>query len=71
MSEPRGSGRTAGLYTADLPLPVPRVAVYSHPAFTATLAGMVTRYLAEGGYQAELIADHPSDFLVAWTEGES
>jgi hypothetical protein len=74
MSEPCGPGagdRTAGLYAADLPLSVPRVAVYSYPRFTDMLAGVVAGYLTESGYQAELIADHPSDYLVAWTEGDS
>jgi hypothetical protein len=63
--------RSAGVYTADLPLAYPRVAIYFWPdSPSADLEERVTRTLSAVGYQAERVAEHPRDYLVAWTEGD-
>lgn len=63
--------RSAGVYTADLPLAYPRVAIYFWPdSPSADLEERVARTLSAVGYQAERVAEHPRDYLAAWTEGD-
>jgi hypothetical protein len=63
--------RSTGLYSANLPMASPRVAVYFWPDSPAEeRAAAVIGALQAVGYQAELVADHPRDYLAVWTEGE-